>query len=444
MALDFPDPSLSPFTASNGVVYIWNAAGYWEASVGGASPNGDYLLLDALAPAQTRASTNTVTFNCDLDLKRNLTVDVLSTFKGLSTHEAGVSVTGGELSALYANLNFKGGRTGKVLGIYEGLADDDGANPKISLNNDGSAAFAGGNLDIGSDGLLRVKRSAPNGSGGLVVYPDNDFSADATVAINTDGSASFAGDGHFKCGGTDPEHGVQFINDGEVKIWRPTGGGASVNLISGSAGTGSQNEMFAIKADGSAEFAGTVVVGPADTTSNSANGVRIINSGSVTAQRQSTQGSSSLFTGLLGTANTFQVLANGNATFAGQVNIGNDIASASGTRIYNNGALYLRSDVSAGNSIFKYYNGGFGDPNVKINFSADGSASFEGCVRGKASVNTDAAIPRLLQRLWRDRCSSCATDEQPILAKCKLCYMTHQVPPISHFKFIKTAVLRSL
>ena len=42
------------------------------------------------------------------------------------------------------------------------------------------------------------------------------------------GSASFAGDGHFKCGGTEgPEHGVQFINDGEVKIWRPTGGGAS-------------------------------------------------------------------------------------------------------------------------------------------------------------------------------------------------------------------------
>ena len=52
--------------------------------------------------------------------------------------------------------------------------------------------------------------------------------------------------------------------------------------------------------DGSAEFAGTVVVGPADIASNSANGVRIINSGSITAQRQSTQGSSSLFTGLLG------------------------------------------------------------------------------------------------------------------------------------------------
>ena len=169
MALDFPDPSLSPFTASNGVVYIWNAAGYWEAQVGGASPNGDYLLLDAAAPAQTRLSNNTVTFNCDLDLKRNLTVDVLSTFKGLSTHEAGVSVTGGELSALYANLNFKGGRTGKVLGIYEGLGADNGASPKISLNNDGSASFAGLTEHVGG---ISVTGSTNGSRPDNTIYPN--------------------------------------------------------------------------------------------------------------------------------------------------------------------------------------------------------------------------------------------------------------------------------
>ena len=48
---------------------------------------------------------------------------------------------------------------------------------KFVLNAvDGSATFAGANCDINNDGLLRVKRSAPNGSGGLVIYPDNDFS----------------------------------------------------------------------------------------------------------------------------------------------------------------------------------------------------------------------------------------------------------------------------
>ena len=53
--------------------------------------------------------------------------------------------------------------------------------------------------------------------------------------------------------------GVQFINDGEVKIYRPTGGGSTVNLISGSAGVGSPSEQFAIKADGSATFSGILM-----------------------------------------------------------------------------------------------------------------------------------------------------------------------------------------
>ena len=75
--------------------------------------------------------------------------------------------------------------------------------------------------------------------------------ATPTSNITASGSATFAGDGHFKCGGTDPEHGVKFFNDGEVKIWRPTGGGASVNLISGASGVGTGTEQFAIKADGS-------------------------------------------------------------------------------------------------------------------------------------------------------------------------------------------------
>ena len=42
-ALDFPASSSSPWTAPNGVIYTWNADGYWEASPTGA----DYLKLDA-------------------------------------------------------------------------------------------------------------------------------------------------------------------------------------------------------------------------------------------------------------------------------------------------------------------------------------------------------------------------------------------------------------
>jgi len=68
-ALDFPASSASPWTAPNGVIYIWNAGGYWEA----APTDTDYLRLDAT----------------------NGPVTGPLTFKGQTTHEAGVSVTGG-------------------------------------------------------------------------------------------------------------------------------------------------------------------------------------------------------------------------------------------------------------------------------------------------------------------------------------------------------------
>ena len=69
---NFPDPSASPFTAPNGVVYTWNtsgSSGYWEAAA--PTANG-YLKLDA--------SNGPITGQL--------------TFQGTTTHEDGVSVTG--------------------------------------------------------------------------------------------------------------------------------------------------------------------------------------------------------------------------------------------------------------------------------------------------------------------------------------------------------------
>ena len=139
---------------------------------------------------------------------------------------------------------------------------------KIVLNaTDGGAAFAN-DVVIGDDawsddnsvgvtlrneGQVTARRASSSIAGLFTGYAVG-VSA-PTSAIYSDGSATFAGDGHFKCGGTaHAEMGVQFINDGEVKIYRPTGGGGSVNLISGSAGVGAMVEQFAIKADGRASF----------------------------------------------------------------------------------------------------------------------------------------------------------------------------------------------
>ena len=100
--LNFPDPNVTPTYTDAGITWTYNATlGVWSsdlASSGGAGGDDTrYLRLDAAAPAQTRASTNATAFNCDVNLYKNLTVDVLSTFKGLTTHEAGVRVTGGDV-----------------------------------------------------------------------------------------------------------------------------------------------------------------------------------------------------------------------------------------------------------------------------------------------------------------------------------------------------------
>ena len=106
------------FEAPNGVIYTYVGTppnGYWSGTFQDQSLqtlDGRYLKLDA--------SNDPVTGN--LALAQDLAVTGTSDFTGLTTHENGISVTSGEVSAPYANLNFKGGRTGKVLGIYEGLS----------------------------------------------------------------------------------------------------------------------------------------------------------------------------------------------------------------------------------------------------------------------------------------------------------------------------------
>ena len=106
---------------------------------------------------------------------------------------------------LDGNLNVTGSATfgGGVEGLYFTADRNSGVNTILQgyLNSsetskitaDGSATFAGGNTEITSDGLLKVKRSIGNGAGGLQIFPDNNFNRKTAAAINTDGSATFAG-----------------------------------------------------------------------------------------------------------------------------------------------------------------------------------------------------------------------------------------------------------
>ena len=89
MALDFPASSASPFTAPNGVIYTWNADGYWEAKADPNDFDADYLKLDA--------TNDPVTGN--LALAQDLAVTGTSDFTGLTEHASGVNVTGGTVNS---------------------------------------------------------------------------------------------------------------------------------------------------------------------------------------------------------------------------------------------------------------------------------------------------------------------------------------------------------
>ena len=246
---------------------------------------------------------------------------------------------------------------------------------------DGTAEFAGdvqvggdpagganAGCDVRANGSLVIAGNS-SGDSAITIYDAGNSSG--KISLNADGSVEFAGGSCTVASSgrinIDRAEGQQYCfttgYDGNTEQAHISGNGAiysSYGLAVGGPGTTQGAGNAVINADGSAEFAGGEVT--------------IFSSGSLRTNGQ------------IYVSDKTTLSSDGSATFAGQVNIGNDIASASGTRIYNNGALYLRSDVSAGNSIFKYYNGGFGDPNVKINFSADGSAQFAGLTEHAGGV----------------------------------------------------------
>ena len=189
-----------------GTVYIgdWVSGG---SNKPGSTNYGNYI--EKLGGFFTNRSDDTSTILKGYK-QGNLTVDITADGSG---EFAGGVVLGGELAAPYANLNFKGGRTGKVLGIYKGLNTDNGASPEISLNNDGSAEFAN---TVTSGSTTRRGQF-------LGTCPDTVTanSADAFVAnydgitvasIKYDGSAEFAG--NVGIGEDSPFTTLHVLNDG--------------------------------------------------------------------------------------------------------------------------------------------------------------------------------------------------------------------------------------
>ena len=235
----------------------------------------------------------------------------------------------------------------------------------VTINTDGSVTFQGeintNNDDgIASDNAVSIKNArvySRNDSGSVstnafAVFKGGDANSNIVAAIKGDGSANFVS-------------GTTRINSvGSLLVGTTSDlvGDAKIALDSGSGG---------------ASFAGDVIIGPTNVLSDTANGVRLLNAGTITAQRQAAQGTSTVFTGMLGDDATSSILADGSAEFAG----GAFKIGAGGWSVVNTGTYYswYNQDSSGEQYLFAGGNNSNIDlANVKLKL--DGSASFAGSV----------------------------------------------------------------
>ena len=167
----------------------------------------------------------------------------------------------GEITAPYANFNFKGGRTGKIVGIYEGTGTDDGASPKISLNNDGTITAAG-NIAVGYGLSTDVNTGTTLSANGQLYVSTRDdgtaiqvVSADGngnTVLVSGNGNAQFGG---FNQGSNDG-NGVAVSSNGQITVQRAST--TDSYIYRGFKGT---DETYYVMSDGEAYFKADVQVG---------------------------------------------------------------------------------------------------------------------------------------------------------------------------------------
>jgi hypothetical protein len=280
----------------------------------------------------------------------------------------------------------------------------------VTILANGSASFSGGNCEISSDGLLRVKRSAANGSGGLVVYPDNNFSVAATASINTDGSASFAAAVSSGKWGID-DTATRIENGIVTTIHNDTDQYAFRSYYNGYNPT---NATAEIKVDGSARFAGSVDLSG------------ITSDNSIVVNRTGT--SQTAYQANLNGVKKAEIKAGGAAEFAGTlttggtINAANTSAAGNGLIVGNSNQIVLQADGSssfAGIATYgplsfdgsqHYLSIGAGDltvgsktdyslvyynsaNTVKYGFKEDGSAEFAGNVDAASFTVNGSALP---------------------------------------------------
>ena len=271
-------------------------------------------------------------------------------------------------------------------------------NQNISLNADGSATFDGtgefdGNVSIGGSNIAWAGDTGTNiyPSQGIVVVTDRDNQGiniyktgvqTQGVSLLSDGSGKFAGT--IQTGVTEPTTGTGSWMQPNGGIYTVRANGSTDAVFAGYQ-QGSASPNVSLGADGSANFANTVF------TSN-----QFYTTGRFLS---TATGDSEVFTAGVDGVNNIRMYANGNATFAGSVNITGNLQSGAafnvgnGVQAFAGGGLYVRQDgADASNRLFTLLNGGSAEANQVTRMYGDGSATFTGTVTADSFV-TNSGLP---------------------------------------------------
>ena len=191
------------------------------------------------------------------------------------------------------------------------------------INADGSANFAGG------DGYAVNQSLGITRFGGLLqrddaslanlhqVYKGGSAASNVTYTLRNDGSASFG----VGTSATTNTAGVSIYKNNSNAAFAPlyvSQGSASGNLITGHNGATGQT-TFAVSADGSASFAGTVKVGSPDYTSSTVSGINLSTTAYYTQQPAANNSNNTVHSHYHGSTEVYHLKNDGSASFAGQV-----------------------------------------------------------------------------------------------------------------------------
>ena len=257
------------------------------------------------------------------------------------------------------------------------------------IDYDGSATFAGGNINFSANGAATFNS--------IVRVKDQSGSTDKIV-LDNNGSATFAG-GTVTINNDLLSHGT---GNKSITLRRDTGKViVSSDSTSGSVFEGQLNQSTSssIKANGSASYASTVTVGGGDPSANVANGaIRLAADGNVQTRKDTTGEVFVAFQGGNGSGNKkVAISSDGSASFAGgNVEISNGTSGEGKLEIYRPGPTtkdaFVIGRTTQDSRIFIQNNGNIYGSDAHI---ASAETDFKYALRGDGSASFGPQYDRL-------------------------------------------------